>query len=203
VATAIGLFPGFSPVATVGGVLSLDAVGALQLLQLPSQEGGRIWDTAYGAGLRLGIFRESFSLPGVTLSTMAHRGGELSAGTPGGGVAGIDLRPTVLSSRIIVGKDLLALGLAAGAGLDRVRGEGRIQSDTPAGVQATSWEALRMERRYLFLGANFTWIVAQFAGELAWAPRPDSPLDGVMGSSGSGRAGGGDLLGVLSFRVTY
>jgi hypothetical protein len=149
--------------------------------------------------------RESFSLPGLTLSVMHHRAGDFMVGATGESGALVELGPRVTSVRAIVGKDLLTAGLSAGVGWDRYGGSDRIRARVPAG---TGFEEGRggpvdaiVRKRYLFLGANFTWLVTQAAGELAWV-WGTSPEPGIEGSGGY-RPGGTELQGALTFRITY
>ncbi len=203
---AVGLFEGFSPVPGVGGILAVDAVGTLQYLRLPDSAGFDGGTTGWGAGVRIGAFRESFSLPGVTLSAMHHRMGRVLYGSLEGAGAQVSLRPRATSIRAIVGKDLLAVGLSGGLGWDRYGGNARIETRVPApggGTLAGSGgpEDLRQSRRYLFLGANFTWVVAQVAAEVVWAGGA-TPVPEAVGS-GPYRPGGRQLQGTLTGRITY
>ncbi len=196
--TVVGIFEGFSPLPTVGGVLAVDGVGTAQLLRLPSSDGYSGSVAGWGGGVRVGVVRESFSLPGITLSAMHHRIGSIEyGGEPAAGGARATLQPRVTSFRAVVGKDLLALGVSGGVGWDRHGGRGRIRVGDAGG----SYQDLRLNRRYLFGGVNFTWIVAQAAAELAWGS-PTSPFDAAEGT-GSYRPGGTELQGAVTFRVTY
>jgi hypothetical protein len=202
--TAVGVFEGFSPAPNVGGVLSVDAVGTVQVLRHPRGAGDTGTLFQWGGGVRVGVFRESFTLPGLTLSAMHYRTGRLQYGEVEETGAEFTLDPDATSLRVVFGKDLLAVGLTAGVGWDRYGGTGSIRASAP-GVSPPSVgpesASLRMTRGYLFAGANFTWVVTQFAGELVWA-RTGSPLGDFPGT-GAHRPGSRQLQGAFSFRVTY
>ncbi len=200
--TVVGIFEGFAPIPAAGGVLALDGVGTAQLLRLPRSDGFNGSVAGWGGGVRLGLVRESFSVPGVTLSAMHHRVGTVRFGegadAPG---ARVRIDPRVTSLRAVVGKDLLAVGFAGGVGWDRYGGEGRIEVTAPSGDASAGPEGLRLTRRYLFAGVNFTWVVAQAAGELAWG-RPASLFEEMEGT-GPFRPGAAELQGAVTFRITY
>jgi hypothetical protein len=202
------LFNGFSPLPTVGGFLSLDAVAGVSLLRLPGKSGFSGGGNLVGAGVRVGLVRESFSLPGVTLSAMHYRGSDVRYGDLERSGSAADFSPRITSFRTTVGKDLLALGVSGGIGRDQYRGQGRIEAFSsaggapPSGIQVTTEAAeLTLNRHYLFLGGTYTFIVFQVAGEVVWSRRM-SNLPEVEGSSPY-RPGGRELQGALSFRLTY
>ena len=68
VSGTMGLFDGFSLGPTVGGFGSLDLLGSAQWIATPEDEGFQKNNVGWGVGARLGFLRESFTLPGVSLS---------------------------------------------------------------------------------------------------------------------------------------
>ncbi len=205
--TVVGVFDGFSPLPALGGILAVDAVGNLQLVRSPASPGLPRSAIGWGGGVRVGILRESFLLPGVTVSGLYHGASELQFGTIGETGALAVLEPAMTSARVIVGKDLWPLGVSAGVGWDWYRGNGRIEArlSNPTGPEPinaiTGLRPLSMNRRYLFGGANFTFLITQIAAEVAWA-REGSPIVDLEGT-GSFRPGGTELQGALTFRVIY
>jgi len=159
----------------------------------------------WGGGVRVGVLRESFSLPGVTVSGVYQRAGELGFGTSEGAGGFAMISPAVTSLRVIVGKDLWPVGLSVGAGWDRYRGDGRIEARFQEGggeiVEGFGAGDLSMNREHLFAGVNFTWLVTQLAAEVGWA-RDGSPLADLVGT-GPFQPGGRELHGALTFRFTY
>jgi len=147
---SIGVYPGISLAPTVGGVGAVDLLGSASWLPLSTFDvEGFDEDTpgfSYGVGARLGLLRESFTMPGVSVSLMYHKLGTVTYGNVcedpglggvtargdgyvatagpclgGGGDPGeFSLDLSSWSSRAAVSKRLLGLGLTAGVGYDRV-----------------------------------------------------------------------------------
>ncbi len=198
---AAGIFDGFSLAPTVGGVGSLDGVLTLRVVRLPGSDGFSGTAASVGAGVRLGVFRESFSLPGVTLTAIHHRPGTIRYGDLEETGRRMVLEPRVTSARLEVGKDMLAMGVIAGAGLDRMSGRARIGARTGTQEGAAGPVSLTQTRRYLFAGLNYTWLVTQVSGELAWSPGRGVGEDVEVPAGIRTDAGG--LQAALTFRVTY
>ncbi len=160
----IGLFPGASLAPTIGGIGSVDLLGTVSWLPLRalgrSEFRSRSADLSWGGGLRLGILRESFTMPGASLSVMYHglgtvRLGEIcSVRVPTSTVdgAGYSLEEgqcaeaedssdlgelafdlSAWSTRAAVSKHLLGLGLSAGVGYDRFSSDFAVAVRPPAG----------------------------------------------------------------------
>lgn len=152
---SVGVFPGISLLPTVGGVGAIDLLGSASWLPVSGFEAMRD-DLAFGGGVRVGLLRESFLTPGVSVSLMHRRlgtvrygnvcsavgAGQTTAGEgydfesgscPGGGDPGefaLDLSDW--SGRAAIGKRLLGLGLTGGIGYDR------FASDVDFGFRAPS-----------------------------------------------------------------
>jgi len=204
-AAAVGLYDGFSPLPTVGGVLALDAVAAVRLLRTPDSPSSTGHRVGWGGGVRVGLFRESFSLPGVTFSAVRYGSGSIRYGASSGEGALVQLEPSVTSYRLVAGKDLWPVGVSAGIGWDKYRGSGRfeVRVQEGGGILTTARAAggLTMNREYLFAGLNYTWLVTQIAAELTWADQA-SPLAELEGT-GDFRPGGPELQGTFTFRLIY
>jgi hypothetical protein len=199
----VGVFEGVSPAPTIGGLGALDLVGELRLLPVPTFDGldGRSW--AWGVGARIGVVRESFSLPGITLSAMHRRSGALDYRSVTQASAGVTVAPRVTSFRAVVGKDLMELGVSGGIQRDRIRGDATVHATAagdPGGGSGTGRGSLPVDRTTWFVGVNRTWVVSQVALELGWSPAPDSPR-GIPAVIYDGPAGG--VAGALTFRVLY
>jgi hypothetical protein len=212
-----GLFEGVSPSPTVGGMGSIDVVGELRLLPIPRLHEVSDRVVAWGLGARIGVIRESFTLPGVTLVAMHRRAGTVEfvspLGPPGGGVPEarmIRVTPNVTSLRAVAGKDLLEIGVSAGVQLDRIRGDaevgswaghdGAIALPSPGPPPPGSGpRSLPVDRTTWFVGLNRTWVVTQLTAELGWSPAARGDDADVLGGAGAGSA----FSGALSFRITY
>lgn len=196
----VGLFDGFSPLPTVGGVFSLDLLIRTGVVFLPRGEGfdGRATSFTYGA--RLGLLRESFTLPGVALSVSRRTLGNLRYGDangPGGGE--VELDPSVTSFRATVGKDLFAIGVLAGAGWDRYSGSAAVRAAGSGTVVGGTAPDFHFSRRVVFTGASMNFLILQLSTEFGWAPGfepPASYLAAPFDPSGS------TFYGSVAFRLT-
>jgi hypothetical protein len=113
----------------------------------------------------------------------------------------VDVDPTVTSARAVVGKDLLALGLLAGAGWDRYQGSGRLQMRPDlGGCCGADAEDFQADRLLFFGGASLNFLVIQLAAEAGWA----RGFDDVAGRAAGGRydPAAGSLFGNVALRLT-
>ena len=181
-----GILEGFSPLPTVGGIGSLDLVGELRHIAYFGGGEGPDATFGWGVGGHLGLLRESFTLPGVTISMTHRRAGTIHYRPGGIAGAGTDvaLDPRVTSLRGVVGKDLLFLGLSGGVQRDRMHGG---QEISLGGIPIQLPASTHQTRTTWFGGVNLTWVVAQLSAEVGWSPDDE----------------GNALLGSLSFRITY
>lgn len=194
---AVGVFDGFFVLPTVGGVLSLDLLANTSAIFLPRAEGFDGRAAAWSVGARLGILRESFTLPGVAVSLTHRNVAPVRYGDPlaaGGGAVEADA--SVTSVRATVGKDLLSVGLLAGLGWDRYAGSVEL---LPSGMPAVSESSFTHSRRLWFGGASMNFLILQLSAEAGWAQGPGvvagyrgAPFDPDRGSA----------YGSVAFRLT-
>ncbi len=207
ISAAVGLLDGLSLAPTIGGILSFDVLAYLSLVSLPGSRGYDGGVGAWGVGGRVGLLRESFTLPGVSVSLVRHGIGSASLGDVTAGDRGqVTVDPTVTSIRAVAGKDLVGLGVLAGVGWDRFGGDAAVLARIPATVTeparegSASTDDFDPSRRVYFGGLSLNLLILQLSAEGGWA----SGLDGVPGRA----AGGfdpteGSLFGSLSVRLTY
>lgn len=195
---AVGVFDGFFVLPTVGGVLSLDALAQTSTLFLPVGEGfdGKV--SSWTVGARLGLLRESFTLPGVALSVSRRDLGAVRLGSAmGSGSGSVMVDPTVHAVRATVGKDLLSVGVLAGMGWDRMSGAVEIH---PAGSANSFREGSWTHTRNLvFVGASMNFLILQLSAEGGWA-RGLGAVDGYRGAPFDPAKGIG--FGSLALRLT-
>jgi hypothetical protein len=162
----LGIFDGFSPAPTIGGVLAVDVIGDVSSLRLPSGDGFEEASLAWGYGVRIGLLRESFTLPGASLSVMRRSGVSF---TTTGDEGSIDADVTTTSVRATVGKELLGLGVHGGAGWDRVSADGRLIA-APGGVPASSvdFDDESDTRFVVFGGVARTFLVTSIGFDVGW-----------------------------------
>jgi hypothetical protein len=179
----LGLFDGFTLRPNVGGVLSLDVVGQAAFLFFPEDEGfdGRV--DVFSLGARIGLLRESFVLPGVTVSLSHRLSGSLRYGDTGAGDAGqVEIDPSITSLRITAGKDLFAFGVLAGLGWDDVSSSTAVRVTTGAGGLAGASATLEGSRALYFFGlSRQLGVLAWISAEVGWA----SGFDPVVGGGTS------------------
>lgn len=195
----VGLFEGFSIRPTVGGLLSLDAIGKADLTFFPGSK-GFIDHRAmgFGYGLRVGLLRESFTLPGVTFSATRTHGGDVDYA---GGEVGIHLDNVLTTSlRAVVGKEFMIGGIQAGAGWDRYESDGEILFLGPTNTPPppTPMDDFHTSRLLFFGGWSKTFQVMQVSGEFGWA----RGFHGVTPHVEEFDPETGSLFGSLSLRLT-
>lgn len=200
----VELFDGLSLLPTVGGILAVDLTGSYHQLYPPASEGFGGPVGGWGVAGRLGILRESFELPGISVS-LARRA--LSRGKMGN-VEGADpaemlFETSVTSLRGMVGKDLLGIGILLGVGLDWLGGEGALALRTSPGgiVRRTNWEGLESQRKVFFVGGGMTFLVLQMSAEGGIVEPQGSVWNGgeEAGSGTPQRA----YFGSFALRITF
>ena len=120
---SVGIFSGFSLLPTVGGFGSIDLIGTYGKLSLSDDDGFRGDPTGWGAGVRIGILRESFTAPGISVSGMYRQIGDYRHDVcqpelDGGTITRFDNNHG-FNLRATVGKRILMLGATAGIGYDK------------------------------------------------------------------------------------
>lgn len=162
----VGILEGFSPLPTVGGLLSLDAMARGSWLLLPDDHGfddGSVFGLA--VALRLGLLRESFTLPAISLtgtygrSTRFSYGGPAGEGHIAGGLSTLGLTGAAT-------KRVGPVGLTAGATMDRYMGEVEFTYQggpiTPRVADAVT------DRWSLFGNVSWTLLILNASLEAGW-----------------------------------
>jgi hypothetical protein len=194
---AVGLFDGFFVLPTVGGVLSLDALANTSVLFLPTADGFDGRASGWSVGARLGLIRESFTLPGVAVSLTRRDLSSIRFGDPlGTGGGGVETDATVTSVRATVGKDLLSVGLLAGMGWDRYGGSVTLR---PLGLGEVREGSFKHTRKLVFGGASLNFLVLQLSAEGGWAQGAGA-VNGYRGAPFDPARG--SAYGSVAFRLT-
>jgi hypothetical protein len=167
---AFGLFDGFNVLPTVGGLLSFDVVGSGSFLFFSEGDGFDGRAQVYSLGARVGILRESFTLPAVTVSASRRFGGEMRLGDVGAGdLAQVSLDPAVTSLRATVGKDLFAFGVLAGVGWDAFSSDASVRASDGGGGFTSHAARLEGSRWTGFGGVSKQiGVIAWMSGEVGW-----------------------------------
>jgi len=206
---SLGLTQGFSLAPTMGGVGSIELLGSATLipLELAGDEFGENV-ISWGAGARVGLLRESFVTPGISVSLMYRdmgtaRFGEVCDGTEtpvvgtsparsvcsGGGDFGeIEFGLSNWSARGAISKRLLGLGLTAGVGYDKFETDADVAFRAPAPplgqeqVYRFTDVAVDNDRWSAFIDGSFTFLVASLVAEVGWMQGSD-PITGFPSAS--------------------
>ena len=179
---AVGVLDGFSLMPTVGGILSLDLLASASVLFLGESHGFLGNEGLISLGGRLGIFRESFNLPGVTVSAMRSLGQQVNWTDAVSGEQ-IDTDISMTSVRAIIGKDFFTLAVLAGFGWNWDHGEIRVQvpdPTIPGGQGIGSVDDLTTRRSVYFGGVSITRLVWTLSLEGGWV----GGYDGLAGYPG-------------------
>lgn len=180
---AAGVWDGFQLMPNLGGVLAVDVVGSYAFVRLPADAGFRGSSHGFGAGARIGLVRESFVLPGISVSAVRRWHGNVRAGSLSDGDVGeLDAELTATSLRATLGKNWFVLGIMAGAGWDRYEGQVRISAAQGEGTQAASAnERVRTDRAVLFASAWYSFLVSRLSLEAGVAQGVRDPLSDRVG----------------------
>lgn len=190
-----GVFHGVRLLPTVGGFGSVDVLGSVGIRPLP---GGRAYDgtgATWALGARVGILRESFTAPGISVSAMYRSLGSFSYGDR-------DLERydaflmlesyRVTSVRATVGKRVLGVGLSGGVGHDRYRADATVRFRESPSLPALEVRENGManNRNSVFGNAAMTFMILNLSVELGWQEGGDTG-PGVHRKVGKGGPFGG------------
>lgn len=117
---AIGVFNGITLVPTMGGLGSVDLLGSVAFVPVIDQMGLEEAIVSWGVGARVGILKGGLLAPGLSVSGMYRRLGEVQFGDiaeDDPGQFAMDL--STLSLRAALSKGFLMFDFVLGAGYDR------------------------------------------------------------------------------------
>ncbi|MGH7445087.1 MAG: hypothetical protein ACREKM_09435 [Longimicrobiales bacterium] len=171
----VGVFSGLAMFPTVGGFGSLDVYGSLGRVLLPGDEGFDGGITTWALGAQVGILRESFTAPGISVTGTYRSIGDISFGdelvTDSDAHFALDgLRAWGL--RGTIGKRFLLFSATAGAGYDWYESDVlmRFATDDPSLEGSRTIETAEFgSRRFTGFGnLAFTVVIVSVVGELGW-----------------------------------
>lgn len=179
-ATAVaGVLDGFQLAPTVGGILSADLIGSYTIVNLPTGAGLSGSGSGFGAGARVGLLRESFTLPGISVSASRSwhsdiQAGSTADGNPGEATTGL----TVSSLRATAGKNWFVIGIMGGVGWDRYEGDAQLSVPRGAGDPGSVNGAVASERVLYFLSGWFNFLLTRLSVEVGMAEGVGDPFSG-------------------------
>ncbi len=197
---AVGLLEGLSLAPTVGGVFSLDALGGVALVPLPGDFRERA-NVSWAVGGRLGLLRESFTLPGVSASLMYRHLGRVTLGDPAlfSSDGFFQSRMSMVSLRAAASKRIYLVDVTVGVGVDRMFSDTRFGSAATAVPYTFTVNGLKTDRGCGFVDVAWTSLVWQMVGELGWQAGPGA-FPGLLPAGAS--MPGGAPFGSLALRLT-
>lgn len=168
----LGLLSGFSPLPTVGGVLSLDVLARLGYVVLPLDEGfDEQGALGWAVGARVGALRESFTLPGVSLTATYARISRTAFGDPESGATDgfFDGAVNDLRGELSVSKRLGLVGLTGGVAWDRYSSDLEAAfTDGILGPRYTVEGTAVTERWSAHAAAAWTVLIFHLSAEVGW-----------------------------------
>ncbi len=177
-ATAVaGLLDGFGFGPGVGGILSLDLIGSYAIARFPTDKGLSSSGSAVGLGARVGVLRESFTLPGISVAATRSWHTEIELGddrTPGAASTSL----TVSSLRATAGKNWFVIGVMGGVGWDRYEGDARLR----AGSGGDHSGRVASERILYFASGWFNFLITRFSVEAGLAEGNRDPFQSRAGA---------------------
>lgn len=155
---AVGVLSGWSLAPTIGGFGSLDVIASAGTMSLPGEFTEK--PASWAVGARVGILRESFTAPGISVTGMYRSIGDYRYGTtnPGVDAASFELRDnSVTSLRAIIGKRLFVIGANVGVGYDKYSSKALavVGGDAPTALVAPTI----IEPSHTSVFANLVWTM--------------------------------------------
>ncbi len=178
--SSMALVHGASPLPTVGGVFAMDIIARITAARVPPGRGfqrGDVWGVS--GGLRLGLLRESFTLPGASLTALYGRSTTVTFGDPSGVSTDGYVRGAVSGLRVTgaVSRRLLGMRLSGGASWDRyttVAQAGYVGLPTSGPGSAVEGDMV-MTRWSGFGSMTWTRLIYHTTLEIGWQAPPELP----------------------------
>lgn len=192
---SVGLFNGFNLLPTIGGFGSIDVLGSIGVLSLPDDEFERSSPLTWSLGTRVGILRESFTAPGVSVSAMYRSLPDVEHGDTAAGPWFENSGQSVLSLRGTVGKRVLGLGLTAGVGYDRTSSDVRAYFNDSGFPEFPVFAEIEesgvtFSRTSFFGNASYTLLILNMSAEIGWQESGDVPAGAHEDTEKGGLFGG-------------
>ncbi|UCF20484.1 MAG: hypothetical protein JSU87_03480 [Gemmatimonadota bacterium] len=200
---SVGVFDGFDLGATLGGLGAVELLGSLNAMILPGGAGFKNDVGGLGLGARVGVIRESFTAPGVSVSAQYKWTGRVEYGAVGrSDDAQFGLNQRVLSLRAGLSKSFVALGLAFTLGWDRYAGDVDFGiAEAPGSLLPVVPEldpvSLTTERWSAFVDVAYIVLFLNFVAEAGWQEERS------LVASGGSQVDSGKFLGAIGLRMTF
>ncbi len=231
---SLALLPGFTVAPGMNGFGAIDLLGSVTWLPIKASQlhgfGENTATTAYGVGGRLGILKESFVTPGVSVSLMYHNLGQVSYGNvcettaapTGAGGDGPQTQTGICvgdgdpgefafdlkdwSARAQASKKFALFGVAGGIGYDRWSSHtnygfrGSCLESSACFVRVTD-AGLDTSRWSAFADATVGGILGSLVAEVGWLQGAD-PIAGYNAGVNEFDPTKGTFFGSVGLRLT-
>ena len=173
---ALGIFGGFALLPTIGGFGSIDLIASAGMVSLPGDDGFNGGNAStWAGGVRLGLLRESFTVPGASVTAMYRKVGGVDYGDRNLTQQESFFETSsmrVLSLRGVVGKRLFIIGAMAGVGYDRFKSDVEFGVSNPGVVGPArfdfSRDGITSSRMSAFGSAQWTLLILSLIGEVGY-----------------------------------
>lgn len=215
---SVGLFNGMA-----FGLGAVDLLGSVAIVPKASDIGLDEAIVNYGAGARVGILKQGLIMPGVSVSGMYRKMGEIGFGDLATHPGSFSSDLSNLSLRAVASKGLLILDLAVGAGYDRYSSDlslgWKVVCETSECVQASSGQGgltltsqiagdVKTSAWNVFANAGLDLFLIKIVGELGYQRRLDELDASDLGEAGLPAAPltaedlrGGNIFGGIGVRL--
>jgi hypothetical protein len=208
---AVGIFSGFRLVPTIGGFGSIDAVLSIGTLRTSDDKGFEDDPGSWAIGARLGILRESFTAPGVSVTAMYRHIGDLGWEAPNDDTVdpfasqSYELTDnSAFSLRAVVGKRLFVLGATAGIGYDKYKStiSGSYSCVTCGPTASFNIDEHKSDRTTIFGNVSWTLLILNVVAEGGWQSGGDA-FTAPLPSGQSSKTDKSTAYGSLAVRLVF
>lgn len=199
---AVGVLSGWSLAPTIGGFASLDVIASVGKLSLPDEFTQS--PASWAVGARIGILRESFTAPGVSITGMYRRIGDIQYGSKQLTESDAMFRlydNSVMSVRAVAGKRLFVLGANVGVGYDRFSSTVESQLNGDSSLPAIDDELVLEPGRFTaFANVGWTMLILNVVAEAGYQRGGDA-FTPPLPSGQSSRTDKSTYYGSLAIRL--
>ena len=215
---AIGVFNGITLVPTMGGLGSIDLLGSVAFVPVIDQVGLEEAIVSWGVGARVGILKGGLVAPGLSVSGMYRRLGEVQFGDIADddpGEFAMDL--STLSLRAALSKGFLMFDFVVGAGYDRYTSDPAFNfalncqtaeclavANSAEGITLTMAESITGEVETsawnVFGNVGMSMLLFNLVAEVGYQ-KPMDVVDETVQITAE-EIGGGNIFGSLGLRLT-
>jgi len=203
---SVGVFDGVEVGTTLGGFGAVEAIASLGTLILPNGEGFEEGAAGVGLGARVGLLRESFTAPGISLTGLYKWFGRVQYGGDDEGDTGFGLNMEVASFRAAISKSFVAFGLGFTLAYDSYWSDVDLQVNVPSGafpleasvdvIPNGDTVEIQTERWSAFVDVSYIVLFFNFTAEFGWQE------EAGLSTSNGDELQAGNFFGTIGLRLT-